>query len=374
MDADPKLVRDIFNAGGKTLKKCMQCATCSVVCPLSPDENPFPRKEMIWAQWGLRSKLLKDRDIWLCYQCNDCSAYCPRGAQPGQIMAALRAVTIANYSFPSWFARLFLNAAYLPLLYVIPIVLMGIYFATIAPHGFALPAGKVVFTNWIPHEDVEAVGLALGAWVFFAVGVGIFRYWTALSSEKGRIFYVPRGVEGEGRGPVDVVEGLFYAILDVIFHRRFNECGESKYRFYAHLGVFYGFILLGISTLIAVVYMLQGRPLGLPLTDPAKIIGNTGAVLLFFGTTWLVYERFVKKDKVGFGGYFDWFFLGNLYAVAITGILTEALRVANVATAYYMYAIHLIFVFVLLIYAPYSKFAHLAYRTIALAHDKSFGR
>ncbi len=366
MDADPKLVRDIFNAGGKTLKKCMQCATCSVVCPLSPDENPFPRKEMIWAQWGLKNKLLKDRDVWLCYQCNDCSAYCPRGAQPGQVMAALRAITIANYSFPSWFARLFLNAAYLPLLYVIPIILMGIYFVSFAPHGFALPPGKVVFSNWIPHEHVEAVGLALGAWVFFAIGVGLFRYWTALSKASSG-----SGEEVKRKG---FISSLFEAVLDVIFHRRFNECGESKYRFYAHFGVFYGFILLGISTLIAVVYMLQGRPLGLPLTDPGKIIGNTGAVLLFFGASWLIYERFVKKDRVGFGGYFDWFFLGNLYAVAITGILTEALRLANVAAAYYMYAIHLIFVFVLLIYAPYSKFAHLAYRTIALAHEKSFGR
>jgi len=373
MKVNPGLSKKYEGLGAKTATLCFNCGNCTAICPLSSNDHTFPRRYIRYLQLGLENKIKTSTGPWLCYQCNDCSATCPRGAQPGQVMAALRAITIANYSFPSWFARLFLNAAYLPLLYVIPIVLMGIYFATFAPHGFALPAGKVVFSNWIPHEHVEAAGFILGAWVFLAIGIGLFRYWTALSSEKGRVYYVPIG-EGEGKGPMDVVEGLFYAILDVIFHRRFNECGESKYRFYAHFGVFYGFILLGISTLIAVVYMLQGRQLGLPLTDPAKIIGNTGAVLLFVGASWLIYERFVKKDKVGFGGYFDWFFLGNLYAVAITGIITEALRVANVAAAYYMYAIHLIFVFVLLIYAPYSKFAHLAYRTIALAHEKSFGR
>ena len=54
--------------------------------------------------------------------------------------------------------------------------------------------------------------------------------------------------------------------------------------------------------------------------------------------------------------------------VALTGILSEIMRLAQFGLwMYSIYFVHLVLIFALFLYAPYSKFAHLAYRTVALA-------
>ena len=57
---DVRFLREVLASGGGDLKKCMQCATCSVACTQSPDEAPFPRRQMIAAQWGLKEQAVTD--------------------------------------------------------------------------------------------------------------------------------------------------------------------------------------------------------------------------------------------------------------------------------------------------------------------------
>ena len=80
LEPDSGFTKELMEAGGESLKKCFQCATCSVACPLAPENNPYPRKEMVWASWGVKDKLMTDVDIWLCHNCGNCADVCPVGA------------------------------------------------------------------------------------------------------------------------------------------------------------------------------------------------------------------------------------------------------------------------------------------------------
>jgi quinone-modifying oxidoreductase subunit QmoC len=69
-------------------------------------------------------------------------------------------------------------------------------------------------------------------------------------------------------------------------------------------------------------------------------------------------------------------------AIAVTGLGSEILRLLATGTrsagvgkaAYLTYYLHLVFVFYLIFYAPYSKMAHIVYRTLALVFARSRGR
>jgi len=68
---------ELLRRGGGDAARCFQCATCTSVCDLATTETAFPRRQMLWAQWGLADRLSADPSIWLCHQCNDCTTRCP---------------------------------------------------------------------------------------------------------------------------------------------------------------------------------------------------------------------------------------------------------------------------------------------------------
>ena len=105
IEPDVGFIKEVVGLGGGTLKKCFQCATCSIACAISPDNQPFPRKEMIAASWGLKDRLIGNLDVWLCHNCGDCTTLCPRGARPGDVLAAIRAYAINEYAVPKQVAK-----------------------------------------------------------------------------------------------------------------------------------------------------------------------------------------------------------------------------------------------------------------------------
>jgi quinone-modifying oxidoreductase subunit QmoC len=89
----------------------------------------------------------------------------------------------------------------------------------------------------------------------------------------------------------------------------------------------------------------------------------------------MVWERLREREHPVANTFFDWAFLGMLLAVALSGLLSEGLHYARMEPHREIaYFIHLVLVFALLIYLPYSKLAHLAYRAAALVYAEYSGR
>ena len=361
---DLDFVRKIVAGGGDTVKQCMQCANCGVACELAPADHPFPRKEMILAQWGQKEELFVDPDIWLCFGCTDCSIQCPRGARPGDVLGAVRKETIAHFTpFPAM-AKLVESPKWLPVLIAIPVLLFGAILALASPGSRGAVEGQVVLGDAIPPgvlEPVLGVGTMIGMLLFL---IGGMKYWKALVARHP----APAGASFFG--------ALKATVVDIVSHARFRKCESGGSRATGHMLTFFGFALLlvaggGVGALM--MFGLMETPI--PLLNPLKLALNIGAILIIVGNVMLLAYRSSRPERQTKGSWFDWFFLVTLTTAAATGLLTQIVRLAGFESpSDVVYFIHLVTVWCLLAYAPWSKLAHFAYRGVALLHGRYTGR
>jgi len=379
---DVNFINDIIAAGGESVKKCFQCATCSVVCNVTPEDNPFPRKEMIHAQWGLKDRLISNPDVWLCHQCSDCTAYCPRGAKPGEVLGAVRKLSIEHYATPGFLAKAVGSPKALLGLLAIPII---IFIAAIMVQGHSFfPEGEIVYAEKfmkVPYIDVIFSAAALFAVIGFFMGVT--KYWKDLTKN---IEVSSNPWQRKVKGPMLAM--ILETVFEFMTHKRFEKCEVTNDRSKTHMFVFFGFVGLAITTTWAIAYLYGYEFFGIqrtfwlnfgespyPLYDPMKILGNVSALLLLAGILQVITNRRKNAEKAGSGSYYDWLFISVITTIVVTGILSEVLRLAHVRMlAYPVYFIHLVTVFFLFAYAPYSKMAHMVYRTTALVFAKYSGR
>ena len=135
----------------------------------------------------MKDRLLKDPDIWLCFQCNDCSTMCPRSARPGDVLAAVRRESINHYAFPRFLSKWVNQPKYIPLLLGIPAVLLTLALLLKDPIenalGITRQAGERIvysYSSVFPHWLLNGFFLLLSILIFLVVVVGIIRFWRAM--------------------------------------------------------------------------------------------------------------------------------------------------------------------------------------------------
>jgi quinone-modifying oxidoreductase, subunit QmoC len=378
IEPDVNFIRVLSKESSNTFKLCMQCGTCSVTCGVSPDRAPFPRKEMAWATWGLKDRLIGDPDIWLCHQCNDCSTRCPRGARPGDVLASIRQEVIAHYAVPRFLGRWVKNPKYIPLLLAIPAVLLGLAMLARDPIEKALGLStriddRIVFpySSVFPHWVLNSFFIFFSVLALLAAVGGVVRFWREMKAASARDRTI---ASGKNLGASFVA-----ALKSAVIHENFTTCTTETSRFLPHFCVFFGFIALLVVTLWVITNaynpLIQG-PFVYPFSfwNPLKMLANLGGAVLLLGCVLMIFDR-LTDEHAGSSTYSDWAFLGTILAVVATGFITELLHYARlVPHRHVAYFIHLVFVFSLIVYLPYSKFAHFIYRTAALAFVEFSGR
>lgn len=102
----PRLVDEVAaEPGCDNIISCVQCGTCSSVCPSSPFMDYTPREIIGMVRAGREREVLKSRAIWYCASCYSCAAECPQQIKVTQVMYALRRKAIAADTYPKgWLA------------------------------------------------------------------------------------------------------------------------------------------------------------------------------------------------------------------------------------------------------------------------------
>lgn len=378
---DMEFVRELQEAGGETLKKCYQCATCSVACPISPANNPYPRKEMVWASWGLKDKLRKDIDLWLCHNCGNCADMCPRGARPADLMGAARNMVYKELTEPSIVGKWMSSVKGLPILFAIPAVLWLIMWWIRAGFNggqwFPRAAdGRIVFGQiFYGDYTIDPIFIITFFGACFILYRGVMKLLDMFRPE-GKLLVI-------GKTKPWYLHLYDVIVEEIITHKKFSECGPDKSdRKIGHMAIFYSFVILAVVTAIVAGGHWIGKVIPwlkvetpMPLSYPVKVLANVGALALLYGLGSLTLRRRRLNPKYQASSYYDWYLLGIIWAVALSGILSQVFRLMDaVKPAFCVYYLHLVFVWMLFAYLPWSKLGHFVYRTTALVYVRMYGR
>ncbi|HJA78857.1 MAG TPA: 4Fe-4S dicluster domain-containing protein [Candidatus Desulfovibrio intestinavium] len=386
----------LLRAGNHAALTCLQCGSCSVVCPHASVLAPWPRKEMLWLGLGDDERLAHDPDIWLCRDCGHCARLCPRGADPAAVMAALRVDACRRLSGgpradgPS--GRAAARLAGLPGgLFLL--ALLGwclIWLLRAVQLGTWLPGAdapdRLRFAALYPVALIDAIFLLTAALVLLVLARGARRQWRAYAP-PGRLLRLGRRTS--------LLRDLLAVLRDGLGGRDFARCragdellpagdasaAASNRQRRGHLLLTLSLLgLAGVSGAVALghwagLLRLDGAfATPLPVFGPLKLLANLAALALLAGLWQLLRRRREEGRRRHLSPEGRRLLLLFLW-VTLSGLAAQGLRLAQLAFgAYAVYTVHLALVWTLFASLPWSPLAHAVYRSVALLHVRHRGR
>ena len=350
---NPKLVTELERYGAEDVQKCYHCGNCSAVCNHADETFVFPRRPMRLLQMGLEKRIKTSLDPWLCYYCGQCSTQCPRGAEPGETMMSLRRWLTARYDFTG-ISRLFYRSWKAEL-------------AAITVVALLTGAGLLAFG--FTHGDIRVYD---GANAFLpAPAIHVFDWGMAvvlgvlLSINAARMWWFTTGGNDRIRVPFrSYLKPLYLLPLHFFTQKRYALC-DSKRPWKIHMLL----VLSYLTMLVLIMFFLGAMQEGPAIRWSVHAFGYAASAGLLAAVVYTIYGR-LRKTQVQYhhSHESDWIFLAMLLVVTVTGVLQHVLhRSGAEVAANFVYVAHLMLVVPMLtLEVPFSKWAHLVYRPLAM--------
>jgi quinone-modifying oxidoreductase subunit QmoC len=168
----------------------------------------------------------------------------------------------------------------------------------------------------------------------------------------------------------------------IFLHHDFSRCTAEAPRRVSHTIVLYAMLALVLVDLWVITArynpLRSGLVYPLGISDPWKLLANLAGVALIVGCALMTRDRLRRRQADGArptGTYSDWLLLGLLMAVALSGFATEVLHLLRLdGPRLWAYFAHLVIVLTFFVLLPYSKLAHVGFRTVALVAAEKAGQ
>ncbi len=354
--SDPRLLPELKRYGPFDPTGCFQCGTCSATCSLASGEATYPRESLRNALLGLRDRVASDIGPWICEDCGECAAACPREADPKTSLETLRRYLVGEYDVTGLAARIQRSRAW--------------YVGSLVAAAAIVLALVVWYHLWyvkMPVSDFASTSMGLehmfGIITWFTVIVTVVPF-VLLAVNATRMARL--ATRGEPPIPLHLyLSELPTYVVETVTQRKMRGCEEAT-RWRKHWMVALGTVTMLVITVFFLRWFQTDKIL--PLWHPQRWIGYAATVMLVWGPADLIVGRLRRKKGPEYSPLRDLTFPILLLGTAVSGILVHVFRYAGLGlAAHYGYAVHLMIVApMLVVEIPFGKWSHMVYRPLAL--------
>ncbi len=148
--------------GGEAIWDCLQCGTCSAICPVSVYMDRTPRRIIGLIRGGFREEVLGSLSIWICTSCYACTVECPEKIRITDIMYIAKRMAMKESSY----------------------------------HRFVVPAVEEAFVKMVRKNGrltESRMGIKVVRKSSFRTGLGMFPIaWRLMRKHRMRLLHVER--------------------------------------------------------------------------------------------------------------------------------------------------------------------------------------